>query len=89
MADDNSFSEMTRQNSLTNDDLFSRRPDLESVVLDALELSMSDFLGAQTPSKDQQSVKMERQAIKSQITETIKKSQRDLQSMIYGHSSKR
>ena len=32
---------------------------------------------------------MERQAIKSQITETIKKSQRQLESMIYGQSSKR
>jgi len=77
---EHSVSHQTRRNSEIQNDFFDRRPDLEDMLLDALELSMSDYVSHKFPPTGNQPTQvMERKALKIQVSETIRKSQRQLQ----------
>jgi len=56
-----------------------RRPDLESVLLEALEFSVDDVLSRQFRQHSSTTPQMERELIKSQIEETMRNSRRELQ----------
>lgn len=60
----------------SHNDFFNRRPDLENVLLDALETSMSDYLRDMPHNPSVMHGVLKREALKSQITEVIKKQER-------------
>lgn len=76
MTTDESVSMQTRQNLESHNDFFDRRPDLENVLLDALETSMSDYLRDMPHSSSKPHGVLKRETLKSQITEVIKKQER-------------
>jgi len=69
----------TRHDSEYQSNFFMRRPDLEGVLLEALEFSVDDVLSRQFRQHSSTTPQMERELIKSQIEETMRNSRRELQ----------
>ena len=69
--------------------VFNWRPDIENVLLDALELSMDDLLERHTKPTSFTCPAIKRGIIKSQIKQTLKDSRQEFEQFLDGQAVKR